>query len=102
MNDRGIYAAHRLYEGSRLIAKNMVIECAEGRIETICPFELEKHSMQWYDAIVLSKADCRQRIFRSMEDFFVFLDSADVYDRVCAYGINTEKEVCIVSILSEE
>ncbi len=101
MNSKGIFATHRLYEESTLVAKNMVVECGAGGIVAIYPFEEEKHSMLWYDAIVLTKSDCRKITFKDAEDFFTFLESVHPLDKIVPYGINCEKECCMVTKLSK-
>ena len=100
MSSRGIYATHRLYEESQLVSKNMVVECCNGEVDSVYPFECEKHSMLWFDAIVLSKADCSSGIFKSRNEFLDIAASAVPSDRQYAYGINDDRDVCVVSRLS--
>ena len=100
MSNRGIYATHRLYEESLLVSKNMVVECCSGEVDSVYPFECEKHSMLWFDAIVLSKADCGNGIFKSRDEFLDIVASAVPSDRLHAYGINDDRDVCVVSRLS--
>ena len=99
MSSRGIYATHRLYEESQLVSKNMVVECCNGEVDSVYPFECEKHSMLWFDAIVLSKADCSGGIFKIQDDFFDSISSAVATDRLHAYGINADRDFCVVSRL---
>ena len=56
--------------------------------------------MLWFDAIVLSKADCSSGIFKSRNEFLDIAVSAVPSDRQYAYGINDDRDVCVVSRLS--
>ena len=99
MSNKGIYAAHRLYEECVHVANNMVVECSGDGVEAVFPFDGEMHSMLWYDAIVLTKIDCVGRVFEDKTDFFALLASAVPDDVMHIYGINVEKDVCIVARL---
>ena len=99
MDNKGIYAAHRLYEDSVHVASNMVVVCSEEGVEAVFPFDGEMHSMLWYDAIVLTKADCCGRVFKDKADFFALLSSVMPDDVMHIYGINVEKDACIVARL---
>ena len=99
MSNKGIYAAHRLYDECVHVANNIVVECRNGRVESIYPFAGELHSMLWYDAIVITKADCVESVFKNKEDFFTFLSSR-VHDYAThVYGVSIEKDACIVARL---
>ncbi len=99
MSNKGIYAAHRLYEECVHVANNMVVECSSDGVEAVSPFDGEMHSMLWYDAIVLTKIDCVGRVFEDKADFFALLASAVPDDVMHIYGINLEKDACIVARL---
>lgn len=81
------------------VASNMVVECSEEGVVAVFPFDCEMHSMLWYDAIVLTRADCTGRVFKDKADFFALLASAVPDDVMHVYGINVEKDACIVARL---
>ena len=55
-----IYATHKLYNCMHSVTTYQVVETKEGRVSDIYNFECEKHSMLWYDAIILSKKDIKK------------------------------------------
>ena len=96
-----IYATHKLYHSDRFVATFKVVEIEDGCVSNVYDFECEKHSMVWYDAIVLSPNNCNNRFFATIADVLRFFgnsnsDSLPLY----AYGITYDTDECMVTRLA--
>ena len=96
-----IYATHKLYHSDRFVATFKVVETEDGCVSDVYDFECEKHSMVWYDAIVLSPDNCNHRFFATIAEALGFFgnsnsDTAQLY----AYGITYDTDVCVLERLA--
>lgn len=94
-----IYATHRLYDCIHNVTTFQVVETNEGCVSDIYNFECEKHSMQWYDAIILSKKDIKNRVFRTFTEILEYLDCNNENSSLYAYGVTYDADGCILSRL---
>ena len=94
-----IYATHRLYDCMHNVTTFQVVETKEGRVSHVYDFECEKHSMLWYDAIILSKKDIKNRFFKTFAEILECLDCASENSLLYAYGVTYDADGCILSQL---
>ena len=95
-----IYATHRLYDCMHCVTTFQVVETIDGCVASIYDFDGEKHSMQWYDAIVLSSNNQKSCFFKSIADVLEYLQSDDSNIHLYAYGVTFEDEGCMLSHLA--
>lgn len=95
-----IYATHKLYDSKQGVTTFQVVETKEGCVSAIYNFECEKHSMQWYDAIVLSSNEQKNSFFKTLAEVFEYLTTND-NDSECvyAYGVTFDDDGCSLSYL---
>ena len=94
-----IYATHRLYDCNHHVATFMVVETKDGLVSNIYNFECEKHSMLWYDAIVLSSKKQRNCFFETFEKVIEYLECNDEKRDIYAYGITHDTDGCMLTLL---
>ena len=94
-----IYATHKLYNCMHSVTTYQVVETKEGRVSDISNFECEYHSMLWYDAIILSKKDIKNRFFRTFAEILECLDCIHENSSVYAYGVTYDTDGCMLSKL---
>lgn len=94
-----IYATHKLYDCWHRVTSYKVVETDDGLVSHICDFESERHSMQWYDAIVLSSKNNNNSFFESFVEVLEFLCCNGDDDPIYAYGVTYDGDRCILSRL---
>ena len=87
-----IYGTHRLYDADGRLTTNAVVETCDYVVTTTYPFECEKHSMLWYDAIYLSHARLK-RVFLANDDLLSkYIAAGTVTDTLHAYAVTYEED----------
>ena len=87
-----IYATHSLYDYSHKETKYMVVETKDGCLAQIYPFECEKHSMQWYDAIILSSEIYKNCFYETLDEILELLVSANEKQATYVYGVTYDTD----------
>ena len=93
-----IYATHKLYDSQHRVTTHKVVETTDSFVSNIYDFECEKHSMQWYDAIVLSSKKQKNCFCRTINEAIELLVS-NTTEPLYAYGITYDTEGCQLSML---
>ena len=94
-----IYATHRLYDYNHEVTSHMVVETLDGCLAKTYPFECEKHSMQWYDAIILSSGIHKNCFCETISEFLELLASDDDKQPIYVYGVTYDTDGCMLSRL---
>lgn len=94
-----IYATHKLYDCNHRVTYYKVIETTNGYVSCICDFECEKHSMQWYDAIILSSKNGNNSFFKTLPEILEYLYSSSNNPPIYAYGVTYDSDGCVLSLL---
>ena len=95
-----IYATHKLYDCMQRVTTFKVVETKDGCVASIYDFECEKHSMLWYDAIVLSPKNQKNYFFKSLAEVLEYLKCDDCNVPLCAYGVTYEDDGCMLARLA--
>ncbi|MBE6303517.1 MAG: hypothetical protein E7089_06240 [Bacteroidales bacterium] len=94
-----IYATHKLYDCMQRVTTFQVVETKNGCVSDISNFECEKHSMQWYDAIVLSSNKSKGCFLETFVQVLEYLACTGENNSLYAYGIICEPDGCTVTQL---
>lgn len=94
-----IYATHRLYGCKHCVTTYKVVETNAGFVSRIYDFQCEKHSMQWYDAIILSSKEMKGSFFETFAEVLDYLYSNSDNEPVYAYGVTYDSDGCLLSVL---
>ena len=94
-----IYATHKLYDCMHRVTTYRVVETNDGYVTDIYDFECEKHSMQWYDAIVLSSKKQKDCFFETFVELLDSLDGNASDLSLYAYGVTFDFDGCLLSRL---
>ena len=94
-----IYATHKLYDCQHRVTTYRVVETKDGIVAEVYNFECEKHSMQWYDAIVLSSKNIIDCYFTAFSDILECLDCNDKNTPLYAYGVTYDFDGVLLSRL---
>ena len=77
----------------------MVVETENGCLAKTYPFECEKHSMQWYDAILLSSEIHKNCFCKTFNKFLELLPCNNDKQPVYVYGVTYDTDGCMLSRL---
>ena len=95
-----IYATHKLYDCLYQFTTFKVVVTENGYVSDIYDFECEKHSMQWYDAIILSPKISKNCFLKTLTEAIEYLNSNnDKKEPVYAYGVTYDSDGCILTLL---
>lgn len=94
-----IYATHKLYDCKHCVTTYQVVETKDGCLSKIYGFECEKHSMQWYDAIVLSTKSVKGKYFGTFDEIIEYLDGDSEGFSFYVYGVTYDAGGCLLSPL---
>ena len=96
-----IYATHKLYDCLHQLTTFKVVVTENGYVSDICDFECEKHSMQWYDAIILSSKISKNSFFKTFSEVIEYLGSnCDKKEPIYAYGVTYDSDGwCMLTLL---
>lgn len=94
-----IYATHKLYDCDHQMTTFRVVETENGLVSKIYNFECEKHSMLWYDAIVLSTKNRKKCFFESFDKVLEYLECNDDSRELRAYGVTYDTDGCMLTLL---
>ncbi len=78
----------------------MVVETKEGYLAQTYPFECEKHSMQWYDAIVLSSEIYKNCFCETFNEILELLVSDQDKQHIYVYGVIYDTDGYMLSRLT--
>lgn len=95
-----IYATHKLYDCKHCITTYRVVETDDGTVSDIYNFECEKHSMQWYDAIILSTKKQEGCFFKTFTEIIEYIGCNSDGTYIYAYGVTYDTDGYILSQLS--
>ena len=87
-----IYATHRLYDSKHHVTTYRVVETKDGCVSCIYNYECEKHSMQWYDAIVLSSNIYKEKFFDTITETLKYITKNNNESNLYAYGVKYDTD----------
>ena len=94
-----IYATHKLYDRDHQMTAFRVVETEDGLVSKIYNFECEKHSMLWYDAIVLSTKNRKNCFFETLDKVIEYLECNNDSRELRAYGVTYDTDGCMLTLL---
>ena len=77
----------------------MVVETQDSLVAKTYKFESEKHSMLWYDAIVLSSKKQKNYFFETFDKVLEYLQCNDDSHTLYAYGVTYDTDGCMLTQL---